>query len=187
MSGSPTQRTLGDRESELGEIELSVVLPCLNEAETLETCITKAQQSAAAVPVEAEIVVADNGSTDGSIEIAERCGARVVHVSQRGYGAALRAGIAHARGRYVIMADADDSYALHDLGPFVETLRDGAELVMGNRFQGGIEEGAMPFLHKYLGNPVLSLIGRILFRTDIGDFHCGMRGFRRDAIVDLGL
>ncbi len=167
--------------------ELTVVMPCLNEAETLETCIRKAHASAADVGVATEILVADNGSTDGSIEIAERNGARVVHVQDRGYGAALRGGIAAARGTYVIMADADDSYALDDLGPFVASLREGADLVMGNRFQGGIEPGAMPFLHKYLGNPVLSFIGRTLFKTGIGDFHCGMRGFRRDAILRLGL
>jgi glycosyltransferase involved in cell wall biosynthesis len=140
-----------------------------------------------ALGVEGEIVVADNGSTDGSQSIAEGLGARVVPVPERGYGAALRTGIAAAEGRFVIMADADDSYALDDLGPFVEALRGGADLVMGNRFAGGIEPGAMPALHRYLGNPVLSWVGRLFFRVPINDFHCGMRGFRRDRIMGLGL
>jgi glycosyltransferase involved in cell wall biosynthesis len=168
-------------------IELSVVLPCLNEAETLATCITKARASMEALGVDGEVVVADNGSTDGSQAIAESLGARVVPVPERGYGAALRTGIAAAEGRFVIMADADDSYALDDLGPFVEALRGGADLVMGNRFAGGIEPGAMPALHRYLGNPVLSWVGRLFFRVPINDFHCGMRGFRRDRIMGLGL
>jgi glycosyltransferase involved in cell wall biosynthesis len=167
--------------------ELSVVLPCLNEAETLATCITKARGSMEALGVDGEIVVADNGSTDGSERIATSLGARVVPVPERGYGAALRTGIAAAEGRYVIMADADDSYALHDLGPFLEALRGGADLVMGNRFAGGIEPGAMPALHRYLGNPVLSWVGRLFFKVPINDFHCGMRGFARDRIVGLGL
>jgi glycosyltransferase involved in cell wall biosynthesis len=168
-------------------IELSVVLPCLNEAETLATCITKARASMDELGVEGEIVVADNGSTDGSQAIADALGARVVPVPERGYGAALRTGIAAAEGRFVIMADADDSYALDDLGPFVEALRGGADLVMGNRFAGGIEPGAMPALHRYLGNPVLSWVGRLFFRVPINDFHCGMRGFRRERIMELGL
>lgn len=167
--------------------ELSVVMPCLNEAETLATCITKARTSMESLGVDGEIVVADNGSTDGSQDIATSLGARVVPVSERGYGAALRAGIAAAHGRYVIMADADDSYALHDLGPFLEALRGGADLVMGNRFAGGIEPGAMPALHRYLGNPVLSWVGRVFFKVPINDFHCGMRGFSRDRILGLGL
>jgi glycosyltransferase involved in cell wall biosynthesis len=168
-------------------IELSVVLPCLNEAETLATCIKKARGSMEALGVEGEIVVADNGSTDGSQSIAEGLGARVVPVPERGYGAALRTGIAAAEGRFVIMADADDSYALDDLGPFVDALRGGADLVMGNRFAGGIEPGAMPALHRYLGNPVLSWVGRLFFRVPINDFHCGMRGFRRNRVLELGL
>jgi glycosyltransferase involved in cell wall biosynthesis len=168
-------------------IELSVVLPCLNEAETLATCIKKARGSMEALGVDGEIVVADNGSTDGSQAIADSLGARVVPVPERGYGAALRTGIAAAEGRFVIMADADDSYALDDLGPFVDALRGGADLVMGNRFAGGIEPGAMPALHRYLGNPVLSWVGRLFFRVPINDFHCGMRGFRRDRVLELGL
>ncbi len=167
--------------------ELSVVLPCLNEAETLAICITKARASMDQLGIDGEIVVADNGSTDGSQEIATSLGARVVPVPERGYGAALRTGIAAAEGRFVIMADADDSYALDDLGPFVDALRGGADLVMGNRFAGGIEPGAMPALHRYLGNPVLSWIGRLFFRVSINDFHCGMRGFSRERILSLGL
>ena len=167
--------------------ELSVVLPCLNEEETLEVCILKAQRSAEEVGIATEVIVADNGSTDRSIAIATRSGATVVSVSEPGYGAALRGGIAAATGEYIIMADADDSYALDDLEPFVTVLRAGGELVMGNRFAGGIEPGAMPFLHRYLGNPVLSFVGRRLFRVRIGDFHCGMRGFRRDRVLELDL
>jgi hypothetical protein len=168
-------------------IELSVVLPCLNEAETLETCVRKAQESLTRLGVAGEVVVADNGSTDGSQDIARRLGARVVDVPRRGYGAALMAGITESRGEYVLMADADDSYALDDLGGFLEKLRGGSDLVMGNRFQGGIAPGAMPFLHRYLGNPVLSRLGRLLFRIPVGDFHCGIRAFRRDKLIELGL
>ena len=164
------------------EIELSVVMPCLNEAETLAVCIRKAGRCLDELGVVGEIVIADNGSVDGSQAIAQAEGARVVSVERRGYGAALRAGIGAARGQSVIMADADDSYALDDLGPFVHELRAGADLVMGNRFRGGIEPGAMPALHRYLGNPILSFLGRLFFGANIGDFHCGMRGFRRDRI-----
>lgn len=171
----------------VGTVELTVVLPCLNEAETLRTCIDKARKSIADLGVAGEVVVADNGSTDGSQEIARDAGARVLDVPVRGYGAALQAGISSARGEYVIMADADDSYALEDLGPFLDSLRRGADLVMGNRFAGGIEPGAMPALHRYLGNPVLSFLGRRFFNIPIHDFHCGMRGFRRDRVVTLGL
>ena len=170
-----------------GEIELTVLLPCLNEAETLATCIRNARSAIARLGIAGEVLVADNGSTDGSFEIAISEGARAVHVPQRGYGAALRYGIEAARGRYVLMADADDSYALEELGPFVAALRDGADLVMGNRFRGGIEPGAMPPLHRWLGNPVLSWLGRRFFRIEIGDFHCGMRAFRRDKVLELGL
>jgi hypothetical protein len=169
------------------ELELTVVLPCLNEAETLATCVRRALDSMTSLGVVGEVLVADNGSTDGSQQIARDCGARVVDVPQRGYGAALSRGIAEARSPFVIMADADDSYALEDLGPFLAALRDGADLVMGNRFRGGIASGAMPLLHRYLGNPVLSRLGRLFFRTPIGDFHCGMRGMRRESIVNLAL
>jgi glycosyltransferase involved in cell wall biosynthesis len=167
--------------------ELTIVLPCLNEAETLAVCIRKARKSLGQLGVVGEVVIADNGSTDGSQEIARAEGACVVDVPRRGYGAALRGGIEAARGRYVLMADADDSYALDDIGAFVEALRAGADVVMGNRFLGGIEHGAMPFLHRRLGNPVLSMLGRLFFRIPVGDFHCGMRAFRRDRICELGM
>ncbi|WP_158850653.1 glycosyltransferase family 2 protein [Saccharothrix deserti] len=168
-------------------LELSIVLPCLNEAETLEICVRKAKQSLERLGVAGEVVVADNGSTDGSQDIARANGARVVDVPRRGYGAALMAGIEAAGGKYVLMADADDSYALEDIEGFLVKLRGGADLVMGNRFQGGIAPGAMPFLHRYLGNPVLSKLGKLFFRIPVGDFHCGMRAFRRDRMLELGL
>jgi glycosyltransferase involved in cell wall biosynthesis len=170
-----------------GDLELTVVLPCLDEAETVEVCVRKALASMRELGVAGEVILADNGSTDGSQELARAAGARVVDVPLRGYGAAIRGGIEEARGRYILMADADDSYALDDLGPFVEAMRAGNDLVMGNRFKGGIEPGAMPFLHKYLGNPVLSFIGRLFFKGDIGDFHCGIRAFRADKARELGL
>src|SRR5215468_2240816 len=149
------------------EPELSIVMPCLNEAETLATCIGKAQRALERHGIAGEVIVADNGSTDGSREIAAGLGARVVCVALRGYGAALRGGIAAARGRYVLMADADDSYDFGELLPFVLKLREGYDLVMGNRFRGGIRPGAMPPLHRYLGNPVLTGIGRLLFRSPV--------------------
>ena len=162
-------------------------MPCLDEAATLASCISKAKHSIDALGISAEVLIADNGSTDGSQEIATTAGARVIPVAERGYGAALRAGIKAARGSYVIMADADDSYAFDAIEPFFRQLQDGYQLVMGNRFQGGISPGAMPPLHRYLGNPVLSFIGRLFFRIPVGDFHCGLRGFERQAILDLGL
>jgi hypothetical protein len=168
-------------------VELSVVLPCLNEAETLATCVRKAHRSISRLGLVGEVVVADNGSTDGSQRIAAELGARVIDVHVRGYGAALQAGIEASRGRFVVMADADDSYDLGSLEPFVAKLREGYDLVMGNRFAGGIAPGAMPPLHRYLGNPVLTALGRLFFRSPIRDFHCGMRGFRRDAILGLEL
>ena len=168
-------------------IELSVLMPCLNEAETLATCIKKAQKALEDLKVNGEIVIADNGSTDGSPEIAASLGARVVHVAEKGYGSALLGGIKAARGKYVIMGDADDSYDFTNLGPFLEKLRAGYDLVMGNRFKGGIAPRAMPPLHRYLGNPVLTGIGRIFFRSPCGDFHCGLRGFNRAAIQRLDL
>jgi hypothetical protein len=167
--------------------ELTIVMPCLNEAATVGTCVAKARDFLARAGIRGEVLVADNGSEDGSPDLAERAGAQVVKVGERGYGAALAAGIAAARGRYVIMGDADDSYDFSRLGPFVEKLRDGHPLVMGNRFKGGIRKGAMPWLHRYLGNPVLSFIGRLLFRTEVGDFHCGLRGFDREAVRTLDL
>ena len=168
-------------------LELSVVMPCLNEAETLATCIQKAQGYMRENNVNGEVVIADNGSTDGSQEIAINLGARVVNVHEKGYGSALMGGIRAARGKYVIMADADDSYDFENLQPFVDQLRKGSDLVMGNRFRGGIKPKAMPPLHKYLGNPVLSGIGRLLFRSPCGDFHCGLRGFNRESILKLDL
>jgi glycosyltransferase involved in cell wall biosynthesis len=168
-------------------VELTVVMPCLNEAETVATCVAKAVRFIAGTGISGEVVVADNGSTDGSQRLAEEAGARVVQVKDKGYGNALIGGILAARGEYVIMGDADDSYDFTDLMPFVTELRDGADLVMGNRFKGGIAPGAMPPLHRYLGNPVLSFVGRLFFRTTIGDFHCGLRGFRKDSAMSLGL
>ena len=168
-------------------IELSIVMPCLNEAETLAVCIDKARGYLDRSGVVGEVVIADNGSTDGSQDIARAHGARVVDVPAKGYGSALMGGIEAAHGEYVIMGDADDSYDFSNLDPFVERLRAGDQLVMGNRFKGGIAEGAMPPLHKYLGNPVLTWIGRVLFRSPVGDFHCGLRGFNRKAILDLHL
>src|SRR5256714_522661 len=167
--------------------EVSVLMPCLNEAETLGTCINKAKASLKSLGVNGEVIIADNGSTDGSQEIARSLGARVVNVERRGYGNALMRGIATAHGKYVIMGDADDSYDFTNLGPFLEKLRAGYDLVMGNRFMGGIKPGAMPPLHRYLGNPVLTGIGRIFFKSPAGDFHCGLRGFRREAVLGLDL
>jgi glycosyltransferase involved in cell wall biosynthesis len=163
------------------EPELSIVMPCLDEAETLGACIAKARRFLADSGVRGEIVVADNGSTDGSRAIAERLGARVVEVAERGYGSALHGGIRAARGRYVILGDADDSYDFSALGPFLERLRAGDALVMGNRFRGRILPGAMPWLHRWLGNPLLSALGRLFFRAPVGDFHCGLRGVSRAA------
>ncbi len=169
------------------KIELTIVMPCLNEAETLERCIVKAKAYLEKAKISGEVVIGDNGSTDGSQEIARKAGARVVDVPRRGYGAALMGAIEGARGKYVIMGDSDDSYDFSNLDLFVEKLRAGYDLVMGNRFKGGVQPGAMPFLHKYLGNPVLSFIGRLFFKSDVGDFHCGLRGFRQDIVSVLGL
>ncbi|HTL31579.1 MAG TPA: glycosyltransferase family 2 protein, partial [Kofleriaceae bacterium] len=171
----------------MSDLELTIVMPCLNEAETLERCIVKAKAYLEKAGISGEVVIGDNGSTDGSQEIARKAGARVVDVPRRGYGAALMGAIEGARGKYVIMGDSDDSYDFSNLDLYVEKLRDGYDLVMGNRFKGGIKPGAMPFLHKYLGNPVLSFIGRLFFKSDIGDFHCGLRGFRQDIVSVLGL
>lgn len=169
------------------EIELTILMPCLNEALTLEKCITKANRYLAESGIKGEVLIADNGSTDGSQEIAKKLGARVIDVPIRGYGAALGHGIRAAYGKYVIMGDSDDSYNFYKLQGFVDKLREGHDLVMGNRFKGGISKGAMPFLHKYLGNPVLTFIGRLFFGSPARDFHCGLRGFSREAILELGL
>jgi glycosyltransferase involved in cell wall biosynthesis len=168
-------------------VELTILMPCLNEAETLSVCIQKARAFLDTNAIAGEILIADNGSSDGSQQIAQAGGSRVIAVTERGYGAALMGGITHARGKYVIMGDADDSYDFSNLLPFVQRLRTGADLVMGNRFEGGIELGAMPFLHRYLGNPVLSAVGRLFFKIRVRDFHCGLRGFRRDSILGLKL
>ena len=171
------------------DIEVTILMPCLNEAETIAACIRKSKTFLSDNRIVGEVLIADNGSTDGSQQIATSEGARVVAVSARGYGAALIGGIAAAHGRYVIMGDADDSYDFSSIMAFVERLRAGADLVMGNQFKGGIAPGAMPPLHRYLGNPVLSWLGRLFFGIAIGDFHCGLRGFNRDRDVpeaDLG-
>lgn len=171
----------------MSSCELTILMPCLNEAATLAVCISKAKSSISRLGIDAEILIADNGSNDGSQAIAAAHGARVIAVSERGYGAALRGGIHAARGRYIIMGDADDSYAFDSLEAFYRQLQAGYDLVMGNRFKGGVAPGAMPFLHRYLGNPVLSFIGRLFFRIPIGDFHCGLRGFSRERMLSLGL
>jgi glycosyltransferase involved in cell wall biosynthesis len=168
-------------------MEFTILMPCLNEALTIETCIRKARAYLNKRDIAGEILIADNGSTDGSQALAEAAGARVIKIENIGYGAALIGGIAASSGRFVIMADADDSYDFNDLDGFVERLRGGFKLVIGNRFKGGIRPGAMPLLNRYLGNPVLSLIGRTLFSSQVGDFHCGLRGFEREAILDLHL
>ena len=184
MVASETRMSIGQKAP---PIELTILMPCLNEAETLAICIEKALGFLRRSGISGEVLIADNGSSDGSQEIAARLGARVTHVPEKGYGAALIAGIAAARGRYVIMGDSDDSYDFSVLDPFIAKLRDGFDLVMGNRFKGGIAPGAMPPLHRYLGNPVLSTIGRIFFASPIRDFHCGLRGFSRDAMMALEL
>ncbi|MFN3444552.1 MAG: glycosyltransferase family 2 protein [Bacteroidia bacterium] len=169
------------------QIELTIVMPCLNEAETLKTCIDKAMKYLNENNISGEVVIGDNGSTDGSQDIARSCGARVVDIPRKGYGSALMGAIQAAKGKYVIMGDSDDSYDFSNLNAYVEKLRDGYDLVMGNRFKGGIAKGAMPFLHYYLGNPVLSFIGKLFFGGGINDFHCGLRGFRQDIVTLLNL
>src|ERR1700730_4016310 len=166
-----------------GPVDVSAVIPCLNEANSIGVCVEKAMQAFRAAGVRGEVVVADNGSTDGAVEIAEKLGARVIHVAQRGYGFALRAGIAAAKGEFIIMGDADDSYDFGEVPRFVEKWRQGYDVVMGNRFRGEIKPGAMPWHHKYIGNPGLSSLLNLFFRTGIGDSHCGMRGFAR-AVYD---
>ena len=168
-------------------MELTILIPCLNEAQTLPSCVAKAKAFIERTSIVAEVLVSDNGSTDGSQELARSLGARVVDARERGYGAALITGIQAASGRFVIMGDGDDSYDFSQLEGFVDKLRQGADLVMGNRFKGGIAPGAMPPLHRYFGNPILSWLGRTFFRANVGDFHCGLRGFSRDAMLRLGL
>ena len=183
----PQEGAVSHVSAEQTSLDLTILMPCLNEAETIEVCVRKAMTWLTASGLTGEVLVADNGSRDGSQGMAEALGARVVAVPEKGYGAALIGGIRAARGKYVIMGDADDSYDFSKLDAFVERLQDGADLVMGNRFKGGIEKGAMPPLHYWLGNPVLSFIGRLLFNIPVGDFHCGLRGFNRDSILALGL
>jgi len=167
--------------------EFSIVMPCLNESETLAICIEKANEFFKTNTINGEVIIADNGSSDGSQEIALNHGAKVISIANKGYGNALKGGIENASGKYIIMGDADDSYDFSNLTPFIEKLRDGADLVIGNRFKGGIKKGAMPFLHKYLGNPVLSFLGRLFFKSSIGDFHCGLRGFSKEAYLKMNL
>jgi glycosyltransferase involved in cell wall biosynthesis len=173
--------------SSANTVEVSIVMPCLNEAETIAICIKKAQWFITEHHLAGEVIIADNGSTDGSQAIATELSARVIEISHKGYGNALRGGIAAAKGTYVIMGDADNSYDFTQLTPFIQELRAGYELVMGNRFKGGIQPGAMPPLHRYLGNPVLTWIGRLFFASPCQDFHCGLRGFSKTAIESLNL
>jgi glycosyltransferase involved in cell wall biosynthesis len=181
------QRSRRSESSSQQAVEVSIVMPCLNEAETLAACIQKAQRAIEAKGLAAEIIVADNGSTDGSQVIARELGARVVEVTRKGYGSALIGGIDAAHGDFVIMGDADDSYDFGAIGPLIEKLREGCDLVIGNRFAGGIEAGAMPWSHRWIGNPVLTLISRVFFHTPVGDMHCGLRGFRKDAYERMRL
>ncbi|MGO9922261.1 MAG: glycosyltransferase family 2 protein [Isosphaeraceae bacterium] len=187
MSTTLVARVYNPAEAAAGEFEVSVVMPCLNEARTVGRCVGKALQALKDLGVSGEVIVADNGSTDGSQGIARGYGARVIDVERRGYGHALRAGIQAARGCYIIMGDSDDSYDFTALAPFVEQLRAGYDLVMGNRFRGGIRPGAMPWLHRYVGNPVLTGILNLFFHSPIGDAHCGLRGFRKDSCARLSL
>jgi hypothetical protein len=173
--------------SDAEALEVSVIMPCLNEARTVGRCVNKARTCLERIGVRGEVIVADNGSSDGSQDIARANGARVVAVEKRGYGSALQGGIANARGKYIVMGDADDSYDFSILEPFLQRLRQGDELVMGNRFKGGIRPGAMPWMHRYIGNPILSGILNLFFRTPIGDAHCGLRAFRKDAYERLNL
>ncbi len=167
--------------------ELTILIPCLNEARTVAACVGEAKRFIEDNGIDAEVLVVDNGSTDDSGSAAENAGARVVCEPQKGYGNALITGAGASHGKYVIMGDADGSYDMYDLMPLLEKLRDGYELVMGDRFAGGIEAGAMPFLHRYVGNPILSAIGRRLFLSDVHDFHCGLRGYDKEAVMKLGL
>ncbi len=168
-------------------VEFTILMPCLNEEKTMGECIRQARRGAEKLGLSYEILIADNGSDDNSREIAEKCGARVVVVPEKGYGSALIGGIKAARGRYVIMGDCDLSYDFTNLEGFVSGLREGADLVMGNRFKGNIEKGAMPFMHRYFGVPLLSFMGRVRFKTNVGDFHCGIRAFDREKALALGL
>jgi glycosyltransferase involved in cell wall biosynthesis len=184
---SATEPRRVDTDSDQDALDVTIVMPCLDEAESLAPCIEMAKTAIESTGVKGEILIADNGSTDGSIELAESMGARVVRVRNKGYGSALQGGFAAARGKYILMGDADGSYDFRHLGRFLEKLDAGADLVMGNRFAGGIAPGAMPPLHQYFGNPGLSWLGRLFFRAPVSDFYCGLRAFRRDALPTLGL
>ncbi len=175
------------KEAQIRDVEVSVVIPCLNEAETIQTCVSKALGSFEKMGIAGEVVVADNGSTDSSQALAEEAGARVVHESRKGYGSAYLAGFAAARGDYIVMGDGDDTYDFEEVGRFVKPLQDGADMVMGTRLKGKIHKGAMPWLHRWVGNPVLTGILNLFFRTGISDAHCGMRGLRREALDRLDL
>ena len=168
-------------------MELTILMPCLNEERTLEICIKKAFKYLKDNHLKGEVLIADNGSTDNSVKIAKKNKARVIHVLEKGYGSALISGIKESYGKYIIMGDCDDSYDFSNLKEFVSKLRDGYDLVMGNRFKGGIEKGAMPFLHRYIGNPILSFLGRLFYHSKIKDFHCGLRGFNKETILNLNL
>ncbi|SHJ16403.1 glycosyltransferase family 2 protein [Algibacter luteus] len=168
-------------------LELSIVMPCLNEAETIASCIKKAQTFMQENNIDGEVVIGDNGSTDGSQEIAKNLGAVVVNVEKKGYGNASRGAIEGSKGKYIITADTDDSHDILNLNLFLDNLRSGSDLVMGNRFKGENKKDAMPFLHRYVGNPVLTFIGNLFFRTNLGDFHCGLRGFTREAYEKMKL
>jgi glycosyltransferase involved in cell wall biosynthesis len=187
LAGSRHSQTPTAPEGDAHSMELTILMPCLNEAETVGTCVRKARGFLERAGIEGEVLVADNGSCDGSPELARAAGARVVRITQKGYGSALLGGIRAAYGKFVIMGDADDSYDFSRLDSFVSGLRAGNSLVMGHRFRGGIRPGAMPALHRYLGNPVLSFAGRLFFSSRVGDFHCGLRGVDRDALLKLGL
>jgi hypothetical protein len=184
-SPCPSPRIVAEEEASTPE--LSIVLPCLNEAHTLATCIEKIQRTLRKEHIRGELLVADNGSSDGSPAIAESMGVRVVHVQPEGYGCALMGGIAAAEGKYILMGDCDESYDFSHIPRFLDKLREGYDLVMGNRFQGGIAPGAMPALHRYIGNPLLSLLGRLFYHTPCRDLHCGMRAFSKSAYLKLGM
>ena len=169
------------------ELEITLLMPCLNESETIGICVEKAMNSIKKNKLKGEVLIADNGSTDGSQKIATKLGARVVSIPRKGYGSALIGGTKEAKGKYIIMGDSDDSYDWSNIMPYVKELRKGYDLVMGNRFKGGIEEGAMPWAHKYIGTPVLSFLGRLFYRNKIGDFNCGMRGYNKESILKLNL
>lgn len=169
------------------DVEFTILMPCLNEEKTIASCISEAKRGAEKLHLDYEILISDNGSTDNSADIARQMGARVITVTEKGYGCALRGGICAAKGKYVIIGDCDMSYDFEHIEGFVSHLRDGADMVMGNRFKGNIAKGAMPFHHRYFGVPVLSLMGRLRYKTDVGDFHCGIRAFDRERALSLGL